>query len=301
MNRERKEAYLSPPGERVPVNKVIPFSSVDGPGSRTAVFLQECNIDCLYCHNPETRNLCSGCGKCVMRCPAGALSQPAGPGTRVAFAPEKCVACDTCIRVCPEGASPRIEYLTAAECFERIRTQIPFIRGVTVSGGECTLHPVFLAELFALCHADHLTTLLDSNGMIDYADYPTLMEVTDGVMLDIKAYTPEDHRRVTGYGNEMVLKNAVWLAERGKLTEIRTVAVPGLFDVPGTVRSVCRLLAPYNNTEGAHRVIRYKLITCRPNGVRKKYLPDLDFPSPSYMSELAEIARGEGFTDLQVV
>ena len=38
------------------VNKIIPFSSVDGPGNRTAIFLQGCNINCLYCHNPETRD-----------------------------------------------------------------------------------------------------------------------------------------------------------------------------------------------------------------------------------------------------
>lgn len=41
------------------VNKIIPFSSVDGPGNRTVVFLQGCNFNCLYCHNPETINICN--------------------------------------------------------------------------------------------------------------------------------------------------------------------------------------------------------------------------------------------------
>ena len=30
------------------VNKIIPFSCVDGPWNRTAVFLQGCNFDCKY-------------------------------------------------------------------------------------------------------------------------------------------------------------------------------------------------------------------------------------------------------------
>jgi pyruvate formate lyase activating enzyme len=41
------------------VNRIIPFSSVDGPGNRTAIFLQGCNFNCLYCHNPETINVCN--------------------------------------------------------------------------------------------------------------------------------------------------------------------------------------------------------------------------------------------------
>ena len=35
---------------KAPVNKIIPVSVVDGPGNRTAVFLQGCNISCAYCH-----------------------------------------------------------------------------------------------------------------------------------------------------------------------------------------------------------------------------------------------------------
>ena len=47
------------------INRIIPFSSVDGPGNRTAIFLQGCNINCKYCHNPETRKMCVQCGTCV--------------------------------------------------------------------------------------------------------------------------------------------------------------------------------------------------------------------------------------------
>lgn len=36
------------------INRILPFSSVDGPGNRTVIFLQGCNFNCLYCHNPET-------------------------------------------------------------------------------------------------------------------------------------------------------------------------------------------------------------------------------------------------------
>ncbi len=57
------------------VNKIIPFSNVDGEGNRTAIFLQGCNYNCLYCHNPETINHCNSCGLCVPHCEYGALSK----------------------------------------------------------------------------------------------------------------------------------------------------------------------------------------------------------------------------------
>lgn len=41
------------------VANILPFSSVDGPGNRTVVFLQGCNLDCAYCHNPETIEMAS--------------------------------------------------------------------------------------------------------------------------------------------------------------------------------------------------------------------------------------------------
>lgn len=75
------------------------------------------------------------------------------------------------------------------------------------------LHPDFLTELFRLAKQDGLGTLIDSNGTISFEDYPELMEVSDGVMLDIKAFEPEEHKEVTDVTNEMVLKNAVYLAE----------------------------------------------------------------------------------------
>lgn len=42
------------------VRRIVPFSSVDGPGNRTAVFMQGCNFRCFYCHNPETQQVGDG-------------------------------------------------------------------------------------------------------------------------------------------------------------------------------------------------------------------------------------------------
>jgi len=276
------------------VNRIIPFSSVDGPGNRTAVFLQGCNINCKYCHNPETRKMCINCGLCVEKCPAKALTK--GSDGRVLFDPAKCVQCDTCIHVCPNDSSPRTCEMTPEEVYEKVKKQVPFIRGITVSGGECMLRPDFLEELFRLARADGLGTLIDSNGTIPFEDYPDLLKVTDGVMLDIKAFHKEDHIHITDAGNETVLKNAVFLAERCKLYEVRAVIVPDLYDTEESVRKMGAFLAPYLSV---HK-FRIKLIAYRPMGVREEY-SHYRVPGQAYLEKLADILRACGFDEIVII
>ena len=97
---------------KAPVNKIISFSNVDGPGNRTSIFFQSCPFHCLYCHNPETINYCIHCGKCVKTCPVEALSMING---KVVWDKDKCVGCDTCIKTCPNLSSPKITYMSVDE------------------------------------------------------------------------------------------------------------------------------------------------------------------------------------------
>ena len=291
-------------GGRVPVNKIIPFSSVDGPGNRTAVFVQGCNFNCHYCHNPETRAVCISCGDCVATCPAGALTLSAEG--LVLFDPVKCVGCDTCIHTCTHDASPRIRYMNAEEVYAEVKRNVPFIRGVTVSGGECTFYPAFLHDLALLAKQDGLGFLLDSNGTYDFETDPAdLLSVIDGVMLDIKAYDAADHRAVTDVDNTLVLRNMRFLADRGQLYEVRTVIVPELFDTEKTIVDTARALQPYLSrqkhwpaNEGTS--IRYKIIKYRPFGVREAYR-SFTPPTDAWLEHLADLARSEGMTDIVII
>lgn len=275
------------------VNKIIPFSSVDGPGNRTAIFLQGCNFDCKYCHNPETKQVCVSCGECVEKCPMKALSIV---DKKVVYDIEKCCNCDTCIKVCKNHSSPKIRKMTPQMVYEEVKKQIPFIRGITVSGGECTLYPEFIEELFKLCKVNGLNTLIDSNGTYDFEKNQELLKVTDGVMLDIKAYNKEEHKNVTGMYNEMVLKNAEYLAGLGKLCEVRTVVVSELFNVEETVKNIAKMLSKYLDIDD----IRYKIIAYRPIGVEEKY-SHYKVPSAGYLEKLAECAKGYGFKNIVII
>ena len=127
------------------VNRILPFSSVDGPGNRTAIFLQGCNFNCLYCHNPETINICNNCGTCINACPHKVLSSK---DTKVFWNKSVCTNCDECLKACGRNSSPKAISMTVVDVLKEIKKTKSFISGITVSGGECTLQAEFLTELF---------------------------------------------------------------------------------------------------------------------------------------------------------
>ena len=251
------------------VNKIITFSCIDGPGNRTAIFFQGCNFKCTYCHNPETINKCINCGKCVAVCPVSALKIK---DEKVVWYDKKCVSCDACIRECKHLSTPKTKDYSVDELFEEIKKVSPFIEGITVSGGECTLNADFLIELFKKVKNElNLTCFADTNGSIDLSEYEELVEVTDKFMVDIKSIDEDEHIKITGLSNTTVLKNIKYLLEKDKIYEVRTVIAPNL-DNEKTVREVSKIIKDK---------CRYKFNLYRTHGVRKKGLDfhgNINFP-----------------------
>lgn len=212
------------------------------------------------------------------------------------FDADKCVDCDTCIHICPHDSSPRTSTLSVEEVYDKVKKQIPFIRGITISGGECMLYPKFLTELFKKAKVDGLTTLIDSNGTISFEEHQELLEVTDGVMLDIKAFDSKQHEVVTGVGNEMVLKNAAFLAEQKKLYEVRAVIVPDLYDTKESTKAMGEYLAPYLKI----KPFRIKLIAYRPMGVREEY-SHYKVPDQAYLGQLKDTLEKMGYEEIIII
>ena len=42
------------------INSIETFGLADGPGIRTVIFFNGCNLRCKYCHNPEMWNISDG-------------------------------------------------------------------------------------------------------------------------------------------------------------------------------------------------------------------------------------------------
>lgn len=273
------------------VNKIIPFSSVDGPGNRTAIFLQGCNFNCIYCHNPETIKSCMGCGQCVETCPVKALTLS---DDTVVWNKEICVNCDTCVKTCKKLSTPKTQKMSVQQVIAEIEKYQPFISGITTSGGECTLQEEFLIELFREAKNKDLTCFIDSNGSNLFSEMQELLSLTDKVMLDVKSWDSEEHKKYIGADNKNVLDNLDYLLKEDKMYEVRTVVVPDILDNENTIQHVSKKIAELNPK------VRYKLIRFRPLGVRED-IKNCPSPSIEYMEALKDICISNGCENVVIV
>jgi pyruvate formate lyase activating enzyme len=103
--------------------------------------------------------------------------------------------------------------------------------GFTLSGGEPLMQNRFAAKLFASVKAMGVHTAIETNGMYGRRLSDAEVADIDLVILDMKAFTPAQHKRVTGIeDNSKVLEFGRRLASQGRPMWLRYVLVPGLTD-----------------------------------------------------------------------
>jgi pyruvate formate lyase activating enzyme len=270
---------------KVLVNKIIPFSNVDGMGNRLSIFLQGCNLNCIYCHNSETINNCNHCMACVEVCPTKAIKNIQN---KVVYNENLCVACDQCIHICPNNSSPKTKWYTVEELLAIIHLYKHYIKGITISGGEATLQKEFLVQLFQKVKPLGLTCYIDTNGYFNKEACIQLIQLTDQFLFDIK--TLGDAALVGKQVDFSIpIFNLNYLLKLNKIEEVRTVVIKNS-DVKKTVEYVAKILSSYNH-------VHYKLIKVHKIGVKEKNRKEISnrMPEEDLITELVDLARKRGF------
>ncbi len=147
--------------------------------------------------------------------------------------------------------------------------------GITLSGGEPMMQAEFAAELFELAHREGVTTCLDTAaGPFRRGDQmiERMIKATDTVLLDIKAFDPKLHRKITGADNSQVLDFARYLSEMGVPTWIRRVMVPGLTDGEEDMRKTREFISLLDN------VVKVELLPYHSMGEAKWQALGLEYP-----------------------
>jgi pyruvate formate lyase activating enzyme len=135
--------------------------------------------------------------------------------------------------------------------------------GFTLSGGEPLMQHRFAVKLFSAAKAMGIHTALDTNGY--YGDKLTdeELEFVDLVILDIKTWDPDRHRRLTGMDVAPTLKFAQRLADQRRPIWLRYVLVPGLTDDLEDIKQTAGFAAGLENVERVdvlpfHQMGKYK-------------------------------------------
>ncbi len=133
--------------------------------------------------------------------------------------------------------------------------------GLTLSGGEPAFQPEFASEILRRYktqeHGQH--TAIETCGYSPWHHLVRLLEHTDLVLYDIKVMDSEAHRRYTGVDNELILSNAICIAQMGKQMIIRLPLIPGCNDTVENLRRTASFARELPGVEELHLLPYHRL------------------------------------------
>jgi len=282
------------------------FAIHNGPGIRTTVFLKGCPLRCAWCHSPESQRLepefmpqperCIECRACTGACPHHAVV-PAALADEVA--PEACTVCGECVAACPTGARELAgEVFSVPQLMARIdRDRIFYDEsggGVTFSGGEPFLQPVFLLEAARACRGAGISVAVDTCGLADTRALLDVARETDLFLFDLKILDDDAHRVFTGASNTRILENLERLASVHPNIIVRFPLIPGVNADEEHVRAMGAFLASL-------RLTRVDVLPYHRAGLAKYHrlhrpytLHETEPPSPGLQARVAQVLESYG-------
>lgn len=255
----------------------------DGPGIRTTVFLKGCPLNCLWCHNPESKksepqvmlfpSKCVGCGECVKTCPEGLHSF--GPDGTHNIRRSQCLSCGTCTANCVGALEMCGKQMTTKEVLEQVLADKVFYEhsggGMTLSGGEPLFQPAFTLELLKKAKEQGLHTCIETCGFAPWHVIEAVKPYVDLFLWDVKETDSTYHRKFTGVPNEPILENLRKLDAAGAKIVLRCPIIPGCNDRPELLQAIGQL------AESLHGVQRIDVSPYHPLGKSKSEALDIDY------------------------
>ena len=287
------------------------YSTHDGPGIRTVVFLKGCSLGCRWCQNPESRarsedllydsRLClAGCELCQQAAPAVITRTLDGliihrqnvNDSHIAALRDCCPT--TALTVCGEEKS--VEEIMATVLRDK-----PFYDrsggGITLSGGEPFMNPTLAQALFEASHQAGIHTAVETCLHVPWKYIEPALPFVDLFLADLKHVDEAVFRQWTDGSARRVLDNLQRLAQAGKNMIIRVPLIQGFNASEADITAITDFAADRLRVSEIHFLPYHTLGMNKYQLLSQPYTaPDKPLDAPELLAFAQDYARSKGLT-----
>ena len=260
------------------------FCINDGPGIRTTIFMKGCPLNCLWCHNPESKatypeiffdaKKCILCGKCYVACERGGHHFE---GETHTYDRSDCIRCGECAEQCVTDALEKVGYrITVEDAIAEVMKDEVFYKnsggGMTLSGGEPMAQAEFTLSLLTAAKEKGLHTCMETCGFASWENYEKVVGLVDIFLFDYKITDPELHKKCTGVSNERIWRNLENLDKAGAKIILRCPIIPTINDTPEHFQGIADMANRLQN------VLEINVEPYHPLGSSKSAMLDKEYP-----------------------
>ena len=287
------------------------YSTHDGPGIRTVVFLKGCSLGCRWCQNPESRarsedllydsRLClAGCDLCQQAAPAVITRTLDGliihrqnvNDSHIAALRDCCPT--TALTVCGEEKS--VEEIMATVLRDK-----PFYDrsggGITLSGGEPFMNPTLAQALFEASHQAGIHTAVETCLHVPWKYIEPALPFVDLFLADLKHVDEAVFLQWTDGSARRVLDNLQRLAQAGKKMIIRVPLIQGFNASEADIAAITDFAADRLQVSEIHFLPYHTLGMNKYQLLSQPYTaPDKPLDAPELLAFAQDYAQSKGLT-----
>ncbi|CAH5660921.1 Choline trimethylamine-lyase activating enzyme [Klebsiella pneumoniae] len=287
------------------------YSTHDGPGIRTVVFLKGCSLGCRWCQNPESRarsedllydsRLClPGCELCqqaalavITRTLDGLIIHRQNVNDSHIAALRDCCP-TTALTVCGEEKS--VEEIMATVLRDK-----PFYDrsggGITLSGGEPFMNPTLAQALFEASHQAGIHTAVETCLHVPWKYIEPSLPFVDLFLADLKHVDEAVFLQWTDGSARRVLDNLQRLAQAGKKMIIRVPLIQGFNASEADIAAITDFAADRLQVSEIHFLPYHTLGMNKYQLLSQPYTaPDKPLDAPELLAFAQDYARSNGLT-----
>lgn len=217
-----------------------------------------------------------------------------GPGVRVVVFLSHCgLRCVYCHN--PESWFCKGDTYSWEELYKTICKYKNYIEngGVTFSGGEPLLQSHELLPLFAELKKNNINIAIDTAGYVQInADVKAILDLTDLIILDIKAISSEKYKAICGGNIKMQEDFINYINGLDKAVWLRQVIVPGINDTEEYIAQFNEYIKRINNITKVELLGYHSMAKSKYKSLGIEYpLKDVDDMDKSRLNELSKLVK----------